>query len=164
MNGTIYDEIKKNGDSKKKEKLKFIVAIIATNLLVFLSSHSFLKTDTIPKTPPITSKIFHPHFRTIIVPLTLLIELDPKAIETPITLVNKEKKVLFSKAYIHEEIKTTERDQSAPARFKIEIPEGEVLKLGADNTEAMIAIPEFNQPRKEKKSNTKRESHYEVDL
>ena len=34
MNGTIYEEIKKNGDTKKKEKLKQIITLLSTNLLV----------------------------------------------------------------------------------------------------------------------------------
>jgi hypothetical protein len=164
MNGTIYDEIKKNGNSKKKEKLKFFVALISTNLLVAFLCLSFNTPAPITSSPAIPDKIIHPHFKMIIVPLTVLVDIDPSAKETPISLMSKSKKILISRAFLHEEIKKGTNNLEGPSRFKIEIPETEILKLSADTEIEMIAIPELKFPQKEKVSTNKRVSSYEIDL
>lgn len=165
MNGTIYDEIKKKGDSKKREKLKLVFALLSTNLLVALLCLSFgtnapnIQTENLP-----AKKILHPHFKMIVVPLTLMVDLDPNAAENAISLMSKSKKMLISRAYLHEELKTPNKAMEGVGRFKIEIPEDEVLKLSADASEELIAIPELKLPVKLKSSPNKRVSHYEIDL
>lgn len=164
MNGTIYEEIKKNGDSKKKEKLKFAVAIASTNLLVAILCLSFGPSDSLPPTAKIVTKTLHPHYKMIVVPLTVLVDMDLHSPETPVTLMNKSKKILITKAYLHEVLPSSIKDQESSPRFKIEIPEEEVLQLSADGSEAMIAIPELKLPEKAKKPTNKRVSQYEINL
>lgn len=79
----------------------------------------------------------------------------------PVTLMNKYKKVLIQKAYLHEEVRASKGEEMGMTRFKIEIPEEEVLKLGEDLGETMLAIPEvkLNRPGK---AVTKRISKYEM--
>lgn len=164
MNGTIYDKIKQNGDLKKREKLKFFASIISTNLLVVILCLSLNSPSApSPKKAPL-ARVLHPNFKMIIVPLTLLIDIDPKATETAVTLMTKSKKILIAKAYLHEEVKNAARLEEGAARFKIEIPEGEVLKLSADAEIEMIAIPELSLLPKAKTSINKRVSQYEVNL
>ena len=164
MNGTIYEEIKKNGDSKKKEKLKFIVSIILTNILVASLCLSFGRGDSPPCTTKINIKRIHPHFKMINIALTALVEIDPSSTETPVTLMTKSKKILIQKAYLHESLPSLNKDLDAPPRFKIEIPEEELLQLSTDGAESMIAIPELKLPEKVKKTINKRVSQYEINL
>lgn len=163
MNGTIYEEIKKNGDSKKREKLKFAVALVSTNILVAILCLSFGTNNSLPATSQRPTKTLHPHFKMVVVPLTVLIDIDPSDSETPVTLMDKSKKILITKAYLHEMLPTI-KDQEGTPRFKIEIPEEEVLQISADGPEAMIAIPEQKLPAKVKKPINKRVSQYEINL
>lgn len=163
MNGTIYDEIKKNGESKKREKLKFFTAIITTNLLVAILCLSFGGPSPASSTK-VATRILHPHFKMIIVPLTVLIDIDPGARETAISLMTKSKKILIRKAYLHEEVKKTDGSTESLPRFKIEIPEDEVMKISADSEVEMIAIPEIKLTSKHNSTTNKRVSHYEVNL
>ena len=163
MNGTMYDEIKKKGHSKKREKLKLAVTLISSNLLVAILCLQF--GSATPVTSNISkSRILHPHYKMIVVPLTVLIDLDPTATETAVSLMTKSKKILISRAYLHEEVKDANRPSEGPSRFKIEIPESEVLKLSADAEIEMIAIPELKLNPVIKKPINKRVSHYEIDL
>lgn len=161
MNGTIFDELKKNDLSKKKEKLKFFTAMLLTNLLVALTSWSLFADSPARSHSMPPEKKIHPHFKMIIAPLTVLAETIPGAAEMPVTLMNKNKKVLIQKAYLHEEIRPTKGEEMGMTRFKIEIPEEDVLKLGEDLGETMLAIPEvkLNRPGK---AVTKRISKYEM--
>jgi hypothetical protein len=163
MNGTIYEEIKKNGDSKKKEKLKLVVTLLSTNLLVALLCLTFDGNDPLPSDPKTITKTLHPHFKMVVVPLTVLIDVDQSRLETAITLMNKSKKVLITKAYLHDPIPAS-KDFEGPPRFKIEIPEEDVMQISADSTEAMIAIPEIKLREKVLKTINKRVSKYEINL
>ncbi|MDD4972802.1 MAG: hypothetical protein PHY93_00545 [Bacteriovorax sp.] len=164
MNGTIYEEIKKNGDSKKKEKLKFAVAIVSTNILVAVLCLSFGPSETpVPKAKTI-AKTLHPHFKMIVVPLTVLIDIDPTGPETPVTLMNKSKKIVITRAYLHEMLPSSIKDQESSPRFKIEIPEAEISNIGVDGLDTMVAIPELKLPEKSKKPMNKRVSKYEINL
>lgn len=164
MNGTMYDEIKKNGFSKKREKLKLAVTLISSNLLVALLCLQFGTANTpISKSLPV-KKILHPHFKMIIVPLTVLIDIDPNASETAVSLMTKSKKILITRAYLHEEVKNLAAPSETAGRFKIEIPESEMLKLSADAEVEMIAIPELKLAPLTKKPSNKRVSQYEIDL
>ena len=167
MTGTIYDEIKKNAFTIKKQKMKLVSIVIATNLLVALLCLSLTPAST--STPATSTSIrrLHPHYKMIVVPLNLLIETDPNAIETPVSLMTKSKQILINKAYLHEQVKNDEgnigRDLGSSAHFKIEIAENDILKLSADADNIMMAIPEIKPPIKEKKLN-RRASHYEIDI
>lgn len=163
MNGTIYEEIKKNGDSKKREKLKFFITILSTNILVATLCLSF--APTVKEVPSLLrkTKLLHPHFKMIVVPLTVLVDIDLTSSETPVTLMNKSKKILISKAYLHEMLASNHKDLESP-RFKIEIPEEEVQQISADDSDAMIAIPEIKMAEKGKLPLNKRVSKYETNL
>ena len=100
----------------------------------------------------------------ILVPLTVLIDFDPTSLETAVTLMNKSKKILFPKAYLHEMVISKNKDLESLPRFKIEIPEEQVLLLNADSTDTMIAIPELSLSSQNKKIITKRVSQYEINL
>ena len=168
MNGTIYDEIKKNAFSIKKQKVKLGAMIISTNLLVALLCLSLSPASTSTLTSLTLVRTLHPHYKMIVVPLSLLIEVDPTAMETPVTLMTKSKQILISKAYLHEQVKNDERNNGRELgtipHFKIEIAENEVLKLSADAENIMIAIPELRLPIKEKTYFNRRVSHYEINL
>ncbi|MBC7537272.1 MAG: hypothetical protein H7281_00505 [Bacteriovorax sp.] len=164
MNGTIYEEIKKNGDSKKKEKLKFVVSMISSNILVAVLCLSFGPHELLPPKELIIAKILHPHFKMIVVPLNILIDLDPKSLENPVTLLNKSKKILIHKAYLHEMLISSNKDLESNPRFKIEIPEDEVLNINAEGSDTMVAIPELKLPEKVSKPLNKRVSQYEIKL
>ncbi len=161
MNGTIFDEIKKNDLSKKRDRLKFFAAIFFTNALVALSSWS-LFTDSPSATPPkVQQKLFHPHHKTIIAPLTVMVETGAKGVETPVTLMNKNKKILVPKAYLHEEVPPTNGQEMGSTRFRIEIPEEAFLKVSEDLLDPMVAIPEI-QSNRPVKAVQKRISKYEM--
>ena len=164
MNGTIYEEIKKNGDSKKKEKLKFMVTLLSTNLLVATICLSLFSSPSSPVPQKKSPRKIHPHFKMIVVPLTVLIDLDLSAPEIPVTLMNKDKKILIPKAYLHEKLISSSREIEIVPQFRIEIPEDQVMQISADGNEAMIALPELKIPEKVLKPSHKRESHYEVNL
>jgi hypothetical protein len=164
MNGTIYEEIKKNGDSKKKEKLKLAVAIISTNILVAILCLSFGPSETPAPKAKNMVKTLHPHFKMIVVPLTVLIDIDPSTPESPVTLMSKAKKIVIPRAYLHEMLPYSIKDQENSPRFKIEIPEEEISNIGADGLDTMIAIPELKLPVKAKKPMNKRVSQYEINL
>ncbi|MDO9183835.1 MAG: hypothetical protein Q7U04_15580 [Bacteriovorax sp.] len=164
MNGTIYEEIKRKGDSKKKEKLKFFLTLISTNLLIATLCLSFGPNDNHPKALAKISKTIHPNFKMIIVPLSVLIDINPDALETPITLLNKSKKILIPKAYLHEMLPASNKDFDNIQRFKIEIPEDQIIKLSEDAPDTMIAIPELKITQTIKKPQNKRVSLYEIDI
>jgi hypothetical protein len=164
MNGTIYDEIKKNGDSKKRQKLKFAMAIISTNLLVIFLFLSFQHNDPAPIPQSLSPKKIHSGFKMLVIPLTLLIDTRLQEIEIPVTLISKSKKIIIAKAYLHEAIPTNPKDQENLSRFKIEIPEAQLLELSAEGPEVLIAIPEIPIRTSHKKNINNRESPYEINI
>ncbi len=161
MTGTIFEELKKNDLNKKKEKLKFFTAVLLTNCLVALSSWSLFADSPSENVARSPQKLLHPHHKMIIAPLTVLAETSPLASETPVTLMSKNKKILIQKAYLHEEVHPKNGEELGTTRFKIEIPEEEVLKLSEDLLDPMLAIPEVKQNRPGK-AVTKRISKYEM--
>jgi hypothetical protein len=164
MNGTIYDEIKKKTVSKKREKLKLVASLISTNTLVAIICLSQGHPANTLTSPEIPRKILHPHYKMVILPLTLFIEAPQNAAETPITLMTKSKKILIAKAFLHEAVQKGPHELEGPSQFKIEIPESEVLKLSAEGSSELIALPELNLPPKGKSTTNKRVSHYEISL
>lgn len=161
MNGTLLDEIKKSGDTKKREKFKIIFTLIVSNIFVAILAIN-LTAPSEKIIPEKNSKTLHPDHKMIILPLKVLIDLNPNDHETAVTLMNKSKKVVIQKAFLHEEVKKSEQ-LGGLAQFKIEIPEAELLKLSADEEMEMIAMPEIKIKAIARRSN-KRVSTYEINL
>lgn len=158
MNGissTLKEEIKKSHDSKKKEKFKFIGAILATNLMVAVLCMPANETKIAEKQ---SSKILHPNYQMMVIPLQALVsntsDNDP---ETAVSLVSKDKKIIAQKAFLHEEVKKS----GEVTQFKIEISNADVAKIGQATELGVIAVPYVEN--KKIKSIT-RGSKYEVSL
>ena len=162
MNGNIYEEIKKNGNSKRREKLKFMTIILSTNVLAVVFGYAIAPNELPFPTQKTIQKIIHPHFKMIVVPLTVLIDINQTGEETPITLMSKSKKILIPRAYLHEMILAKNQDLESTTRYKIEIPEDQILQLTTNSEDPMFAIPEL--VNHENKPTLKRVSHYEIYL
>lgn len=164
MTGTIFDEIKKKGDQKKKEKLKQITAIISTNVLVATVCLSFFKKQ--PEAAIIASKIktAHNHYKAVVIPLTVLVDQNATEDEIAVSILNKNKKLIIQKAYLHEEVKTPNKELGGATYFKIEIPEEDILKIGASGEDLMIAVPELKMISSTNEHHNKRVSPYEINL
>ena len=148
MSGILTEQIKKNDLSKKREKLKFIMSLVLSNLLVAALFLSFEK-KSLPcnalEIPP-SIKQLHPHYKMVVVPLTVLLDFNHNEKETKISLLNKNKKVIVKSAFLHEEVKNTNKENlTATPRFKIEIPENELINISTDDNEVMVAIPEIEE-------------------
>ena len=100
----------------------------------------------------------------IVVPLTVLIDINQTGEETPISLMSKSKKILIPKAYLHEMIQAKNQDLESAIRYKIEIPEDQILQLTTNSEEPMFAIPELINHENKLKPILKRVSQYEVYL
>jgi hypothetical protein len=158
MNGvssTLKEELKKSQDSKKKEKFKFIAAVLATNLVVALlcspSQGSKNEKTTLSKT-------LHPHHQMMVLPLEALVSESAKdEQETLVTVISKDKKIIVQKAYLHEELQ--KKDDSP--RFKIEIPDGEVVHVSDFISAGMLAVPYVEN---KKSKSIKQGSKYEVSI
>lgn len=158
MNGissTLKEEIKKSQDSKKKEKFKFIATIVVTNLMVALLC---LPSKEENKTQEKTIKTLHANHQMMVIPLQALVssahETNP---ETPVALVSRDKKIISSKAYLHEEVKSS----SEVTQFKIEISNADVVKVSQATDSGVIAVPYVEN---KKTTSIKRGSKYEVSL
>lgn len=162
MSGNIFEELKKNDLNKKRDQLKFTMTILSTNLLVAIASYSLFTDNPGHVAVNDLKRTLHPHHQMIIAPLTLLVDNNKTASEMPVTLMDRNKKILVQKAYLYEEIKRS-NETSGPPRFKIEIPEEDMLKLSADDGTPMIAMPELKMELP-KKASKKRVSKYEINL
>lgn len=157
MNGissSLKDEIKKTSESKKKEKFKFIVCIFCSNILVALL---FWQNNS--ETPKIllTKKILHAHHQLMEIPMEALVpESSLKLAESPVTIVSKNKKVIATKAWLHEEVSK----DSGLSHFKIEISNNDVVKISEGIEVGMIAVPFVEK----KQQSIKRGSRYEVSI
>jgi len=159
MNGissTLKEEIKKSQDSKKKEKFKFIAAIVITNLMVAVLCMPSNKEEQI--TPKQTIKTLHANHQMMVIPLQALVsnahETNP---ETAVSLVSRDKKVISAKAYLHEEVKSS----NEVTQFKIEISNADVVKVSQATESGVIAVPYVEN---KKINSIKRGSKYEVSL
>lgn len=155
ISSTLKEEIKKTEDKKKKDKFKFIGAILVTNLLVAMicmpSSESTIAVKQ-------NKKIFHPNYQVMVLPLQALVSSSQEdAPETAVTLLSKDKKIIAEKAYLHEEIK----DSGEYIQFKIEISNADVAKIGLASEAGVIAVPYVEN---KKIKSIKRGSKYEVSL
>ncbi|MBP9680615.1 MAG: hypothetical protein KBD76_04335 [Bacteriovorax sp.] len=165
MNGTIYDKIKNLGDSKKRERYKLIMALVSTNLLVATLCLGLGEASANKSAPQNISRITHPHYKMLVIPLLLLADINPGLNEIPISLISKTKKILIPKAYLHEEVPTAQNDLGSSPRFKVEIPEEDIVKIMTDgDAETLTAVPEINIKQSSKKTTNKRVSRYEINL
>ena len=158
MNGvssTLKEEIKKSKDFKKKEKFKFIGVIICTNLLVAILCMPSSQDKTTPKK---VSRTLHSNHQMMVIPLHAMVSnTHEKNLETPVSLISKDKKIISIKAYLHEEVKSTEET----TQFKIEIINTDVLKVSQATVFGVIAIPYV---KNKETVHIKRGSKYEISL
>lgn len=158
MNGissTLKEEIKKTQDSKKKEKFKFIAAIVVTNLMVAVLCMPSKEEKIAPEQ---TIKTLHPNHQMMVIPLQALVSsAHEKNSETPVSLVSRDKKIISVKAYLHEEVKSS----NEVTQFKIEISNADVVKVSQATDSGVIAVPYVEN---KKITSIKRGSKYEVSL
>ena len=133
MNGiasNLKDEIKKSHELKHKEKIKFFLALLITNLLVAI----LCLPSTNESRLTVSKKILHQSHQMMLLPLTVLIPKDfSSQKESAITILSPDKKIIVPKAFLHEEMKEQ--------YFKIEIPNESVKAVGNFTEEGMVAIP-----------------------
>lgn len=157
ISSTLKDEIKKTKESKKKEKFKFIGAILLTNIMVASMMMPSTKTEAITKK---NTKIIHPDYQIMVLPMQVMVSDNLEdATETPVTLLSSDKKIIALKAYLHEEIAGSRG--SNDSQFKIEISNSDVAKIGLAASVGVIAVP-YVESKKIK--SIKRGSKYEVSL
>ncbi|MBC7429830.1 MAG: hypothetical protein H7336_14545 [Bacteriovorax sp.] len=159
MNGissTLKEEIKKSGDRKHKEKFKFIAAIIMTNIMVALLCFPMRETRIAPAS---SQKTIHTDYQMMVVPLNALItENNLTDLETPVSLISKDKKMVVEKAWLHESVKS----ENGITQFKIEINNREVVKVSEYVDTGMVAVPYVET--KKLKVALKKGSKYEVSI
>lgn len=159
MNGTsltLKDEIKKNIDSKKREKFKFLSAIFISNIFVFYIMYT-------PKNIEIknhqSNKILHKNYQIVTLPIQSLVSTEEiNRTETPVTILSNDKKIIIQKAYLHQ---AAGKDEEK-TYFKIEISNQDLITLGDFLQESMIAIPYVEKTHSI--SFKKRGSKYEVNF
>ncbi len=161
MNGissNLKEELKKSTLNKKREKLKFLSAILISNALV-----AMLCLPSQDERPLIQKKReLHTGFQLLELNLNPLLALEDLKGPHLVTLLASDKKVLVQKAWLHEEIAIKDSSLQQKRRFKIEIPENELLKLSATTDEMMIAVPHITKVQTTKK--VARGSQYEINL
>lgn len=155
ISSTLKEEIKKSQNSKKKEKFKFIGAIVATNLMVAVIC---MPAKDVKIAGEQSQKILHPNYQMMVIPLQALVsnasENNP---ENVVSIISKDKKMIAQKAYLHEEIKNS----GEVTLFKIEISNVDVEKIGQASDSGMIAVPYVEN---KKMKSIKRGSRYEISL
>jgi len=154
MNGissNLKEELKKNSYSKTREKIKFLSALFITNILVALIC---LPSSNAPAKVTKPNLTLHPGHQLLILQLTILLPVDQSLESIPVTLISKEKKIIVKKAWLHNE---SLKDN----RFKIEIPESELVHASASFEEDMVAVPYVETKIRRVAS---RGSKYEVNL
>jgi hypothetical protein len=158
MNGissNLKEEIKKSHDIKKKEKFKFIGAILATNIMVAVLCMPSQQAKIAERQ---SLKILHPNYQMMALPLQALVSnLSANDPETPVTLITRDKKIIAEKAFLHEEIKAS----GEATQFKIEISNTDIAKVGPATEQGVIAVPYVEN---KKIKSIKRGSKYEVSL
>ena len=158
MNGvssTLKEEIKKSKDLKIREKYKFVGAIIITNLLVAILC---LPSNAVKEVPAPRRKTLHPNHQMMVIPLHAMVSNSHDInLETPVSLIAKDKKILSVKAYLHEKVKNTEEI----SQYKIEILNTDVLKVSQATDTGVIAVPYVEN---KKFIHIKKGSRYEISL
>ena len=157
MSGTLFEELKKKKEEVKKERVKFLFTIITTNIFIALLCLSFKNANLEVKQVSV-KKTLHSNYKMINIPLDILCEYQNTDLESPISLVDKNHRVIIQKAYLHGPVLGDSK------RFKIEIHENDLLKLSADSNEAMIAIPEIKVLPKRVIPPKQRISKYEINI
>lgn len=157
-NTSLKDEIKKSRDDKKKEKLKFIISLILSNLVVLTLCLNFSSHPPNQQFKTLEKKL-HSHHQMMIIPLeSMLVEEKIGAAEIPITLLSRNHKKIAEKAFLHQLVKKEDNVQ----HFKIEIHNQDLSDVTASINEGVIAIPYVEEIKREIKK--PRGSKYEVSL
>lgn len=157
ISSTLKDEIKKSKEKNYKEKFKLFFTIIITNIFVFFF---FAKKENINKPAVINLKKIHNAYKMMVFPAVSLVgDLKDKENENPVTLMSKDKKIIASKAFLHE---ISSRSDKGEQQFKIEISEEDVIKISDAIETGVIIVPYMNQ----KKNNipATKGSKYEISL
>ena len=161
MNGissNLKEELKKSTLNKKREKLKFLSAILISNALV-----AMLCLPSQDERPLVQKKReLHAGFQLLELNINPLLALEDSKGPHFVTLLASDKKVLVQKAWLHEEVIIKDSSLQQKRRFKIEIPENELLKLSALADEIVIAVPHMIKVQTTKK--VARGSQYEINL
>lgn len=163
MNGvssTLKEEIKKSQQIKKREKIRFLTALLFSNALVaFLL---FPSNDNIKDSSKEVKMKLHLNHQIILLKMNSLVEV-PKENEAPveISIITVGKKLLISKAYLHSHVSS---DDAEERRFKIEIPESDILKINAIQNEDLIAIPYIKTKISFQKKQAFGGAKYEINL
>lgn len=167
MNGTIFDEVKKNSQNKKKEKLKFLTALIFSNIFIAVLVLQFTEKQTPQLIPQILqTKKIHKDYKMLILPLNVMIETNSDSSEIPVSLINEQKKIIIKKAYLHTKISSNQNSDliNKISQFKIEINQNDLPKLASEFSENLIAIPEIQETKEKTKTISKGKSKYEISI
>ena len=152
---TLKDEIKFKKSEKRLTNVRFILAIILTNSLVFLLSAS-TNNQQIKLNNRLLPKKTHENFQLITVPLNVQFEWNQNEAETPITLINEQNETILEKAFLYAEKNTDGKDQKT---FMIEIPKNIRTYKAIINVQKLNAIPYFPMPTN---LNVTKGSKYEI--
>lgn len=149
----LMQEVEKKQTAHKKEKLKFIATLLISNLFVALIFGHQSQEKTLTK-----SKLIHENHIFLEVPLNSFVDqtlMDKE--ETPISLVNKQNKIIIQKAYLHEFLNLDE-DRKI---YKLEIPKEKIDQLTKALNDDIIAVPEIMT---KKVTHKKQGSKYEINF
>ena len=88
----------------------------------------------------------HLNYQMMVLPINLLFSNeDLKKLETPITLISSEKKIIVTKAFLHEEMPNKviegQAREGSMRHFKIEIPNQDLVKVSAFLEKGVMALP-----------------------
>lgn len=144
MNGTIstlQDEIKKNLSTQSKEKFKFIMVVLLSNLFVALLCFSFMDSSDKSNELIAPQKASQKGHQYLVVPVSsLLIEETPVSSSQTHTLVDiysPDNKLLAQKALIKEFIKS----ESGLRHFKFEIKSEDIINFKELREGGVLVVP-----------------------
>ena len=161
MNGissNLKEELKKSSQNKNREKIKFLVALLISNALVAMLCLPSNETKIMIQ----KKRELHAGHQLLELTLNPLLAIEDSKRPLAVTLLSADKKTLVQKAWLHEEVLTKDHSLSPKRRFKIEIPESELLKLSPFEDALVIAVPHIQKVVMAKKM--ARRSQYEINL
>ena len=144
MNGTIstlQDEIKKNLSIQSKEKFKFIMVVLISNIFVAFLCISFMDTSDKSNVLKATPKVSQTGHQFLVVPVSsLLIEEAPESsnqTQTFVDIYSPDNKLLAQKALIREFIKS----ESGLRHFKFEIKSEDIINFKELREGGVLVVP-----------------------
>ena len=150
----LMQEVEKKQTANKREKIKFIMTLLLSNLCVALIFGHQPKEQLIERT-----KRTHENHIFLEVPLNSFVDqtLMEKE-ETPISLVDKQNKIIIHKAYLHEFLGSNNDEKKI---YKLEIPKEKIDQLTKALNDEIIAVPEIVEKKVTQKSQG---SKYEINF